>query len=73
MADGRDIARIALVDLTPGTRVVIDIPEGPEGSAPATAASKDRIAHAIKIGTGVINGPAPAAGHTEHTEHGDHH
>jgi hypothetical protein len=44
-------------DLVPGTRVVIDIPEGPEGSAPA----KDRVAHAIKIG--------PAVEHAGHDGH----
>ncbi len=52
-------------DLTPGTRVVIDIPEGPEGSAPA----KERVAHAIKIGAATGTTAAPAA---EHAGHGDH-
>jgi hypothetical protein len=31
-----------LADLTPGARVVVDIPEG----------SKDKVAHSVKIGTG---------------------
>jgi hypothetical protein len=31
-----------LTDLTPGARVVVDIPEG----------SKDKLAHSVKIGTG---------------------
>jgi hypothetical protein len=32
-------------DLTPGTRVVVDIPEG------GPAGSKDKIAHSVKMGT----------------------
>ena len=53
-----------LSDLTPGTRVVIDIPEGPEG---VTQPSKDRIAHAVKIGA--PTGAAPASEHAGHEGH----
>ena len=42
-----------IADLKPGTRVVIDIPEG----------SKDMLAHSVKVGVG-----AAAASHT-HEEH----
>jgi hypothetical protein len=33
-----------IVDLTPGVRVVVDVPEG----------SKDRVAHSVKIGTATV-------------------
>jgi hypothetical protein len=36
----KDNHKAGLTDLTPGTRVLVDIPEG----------SKDRIAHSLKIG-----------------------
>lgn len=37
----KDKVKAQMTDLTPGTRVVIDIPEG----------SKDKLAHAVKIGS----------------------
>jgi hypothetical protein len=47
-------AKAHVADLTPGVRVVIDIPEE----------SKDKVAHAVKIG-------AAAAGH-DHNDHDSH-
>lgn len=44
-------------DLKPGVRVTIDIPEG----------SKEKIAHAVKLGAG-----AAAAAHDEHGDHDGH-
>jgi len=41
--------KAAIADLTPGTRVVVDIPEG----------SKDKIAHSVKVGVA-----EPAAVHS---------
>lgn len=46
----KDKLKAPLADLTPGARVVIDIPEG----------SKDKLAHAVKIG------PATGAVHDAH-------
>ncbi len=40
-----------VADLKPGTRVVVDIPEG----------SKDRVAHSVKVG---VSGAASAPAHT---------
>jgi hypothetical protein len=52
----KDKEKAQLVDLVPGARVVVDIPEG----------NKDKLAHAVKIGTA-----APAA-HADHGEHAGH-
>jgi len=46
-----------VADLTPGTRVLIDIPEG----------GAEKIAHAVKISTG------PASKGEAHEENGAHH
>ncbi len=43
-------------DLTPGARVVVDIPEG----------SKDKLAHSVKIGAA---GKAVASDHANHHDH----
>ena len=49
--------KAGVADLVPGTRVVVDIPEG----------NKENLAHAVKIGSA----PAAAehAGHGDHAEH----
>jgi hypothetical protein len=44
-----------IADLKPGTRVVIDIPEG----------SKDKIAHSVKVG---VSTPAATAAHGAHKQ-----
>ncbi|HUI79634.1 MAG TPA: hypothetical protein VLY24_17030 [Bryobacteraceae bacterium] len=43
-----------MADLKPGTRVVVDIPEG----------SKDKVAHSVKLGTAGAS-PSPAEHHHE--------
>jgi hypothetical protein len=51
----RNDQKAQLADLKPGTRVIVDVPEGsPEGS-------KDRTAHSIKIG-------APGKAVAQHSE-----
>jgi hypothetical protein len=47
----RNDQKAQIVDLKPGTRVVVDIPEG----------SKDRLAHSVKVG---VSGAASAPAHT---------
>src|SRR5260370_18263572 len=47
----RNDQKAQVVDLKPGTRVVVDIPEG----------SKDRLAHSVKLG---VSGAAGAPPHT---------
>jgi len=49
----KDNQRADTADLKPGTRVVIDIPEG----------SKDKIAHSVKLG---VSAPAAAHPHDDH-------
>jgi VCBS repeat-containing protein len=45
----RNDQKAQVADLKPGTRVVVDVPEG----------SKDRVAHSVKVGvTGAANAPA---------------
>jgi hypothetical protein len=46
----RNDQKAQLADLKPGTRVVVDVPEG----------SKDMVAHSIKLG---VAGPTPPAPH----------
>lgn len=47
----RNDQKAQIADLKPGTRVVVDIPEG----------SKDRLAHSVKVG---VSGAASAPAHT---------
>jgi hypothetical protein len=47
----RNDQKAQAADLKPGTRVVVDIPEG----------SKDRLAHSVKVG---VSGPTSAPAHT---------
>ncbi len=45
----RNDQKAQIADLKPGTRVVVDIPEG----------SKDRLAHSVKVGvSGAVSAPA---------------
>jgi uncharacterized ion transporter superfamily protein YfcC len=47
----RNDQKAQVADLKPGTRVVVDLPEG----------SKDRVAHAVKVG---VSGATSAPSHT---------
>jgi hypothetical protein len=51
----KDDQKAQLLDLTPGARVVVDIPEG----------SKDKMAHSVKIGAG----GKTVDEHAEHDHH----
>jgi VCBS repeat-containing protein len=48
----RNDRKAQVADLKPGTRVVVDVPEG----------SKDRVAHSVKVGvSGTASTPAPTS------------
>ena len=49
----KDDRKAEAADLKPGTRVVVDVPEG----------SKDKVAHSVKVGT---SGAAGSAAHDAH-------
>ena len=55
----RNDQKAQAADLKPGTRIVVDVPEG----------SKDRVAHSVKVGvSGVASAPAHTPKKQEHQE-----